>query len=190
MLGSIPQEALVKNCKNHKMNTILSFLLFFFFFYCYFSSFVSIDIYIYTYSSNYLRCVPFTTAKLAKGGWLIALVPYHLKALNVLESIKLMQFGFGWVSWWNIVCLQIFVWKSFLLFLFLVVFINKTRKSYKHTDCFHFTQITDKNLQFPFKNWRFSSFTMFLLHSWSSVDADFCISPAYLTSGMKQSFWF
>ena len=23
----------------------------------------------------------------------------------------------------------------------------------EHTDCFHFTQITDKNSQFPFKNW-------------------------------------
>ena len=31
---------------------------------------------------------------------------------------------------------------------------TRTRKSY-WTHYFHFTQITDKNLQFPFKNWRF-----------------------------------
>ena len=34
----------------------------------------------------------------------------------------------------------------------------------EHTDYFHFTQITDKNLQFSFKNWQFSTFTTFLLH--------------------------
>ena len=59
-----------------------------------------------------------------------------------------------------------------------------------HTDYFHFTQITDKNSQFYFRNWRFSTFTMFSLHSWSSVDAEFCISSANVTSGTKQSFWF
>ena len=64
---------------------------------------------------------------------------------------------------------------------------TRTRKSY-WTHYFHFTQITDKNLQFPFKNWRFSTFTTFSLHSWSSVDADFCISSAYVTSGTKRSF--
>ena len=47
-----------------------------------------------------------------------------------------------------------------------------------------------KNSQFPFKNWQFSTFTLFSLHSWSSMNADFCISSAYVTSGMKQSFWF
>ena len=31
---------------------------------------------------------------------------------------------------------------------------------------------------------------MFSLHLWRSVDADFCISLAYVMSGMKQSFWF
>ena len=60
----------------------------------------------------------------------------------------------------------------------------------EYTDCFHFTQLTDKNLQFPFKSWRFSTFTTFLLHSSSSVDADFCIFLAYVMSGTKWSFWF
>ena len=64
---------------------------------------------------------------------------------------------------------------------------TRTRKSY-WTHYFHFTQITDKNLQFPFKNWWFSTFTTFSLHSWSSVDADFCISSSYVTSGTKRSF--
>ena len=35
----------------------------------------------------------------------------------------------------------------------------------EHNDYFHFTQITDKNLQFSFKNWQFSMFTAFSLHS-------------------------
>ena len=52
----------------------------------------------------------------------------------------------------------------------------------KHTDRFHFTQITDKTLQFSFKNWQFSTFTTFSLYSWGSLDADFCISSAYVTS--------
>ena len=30
---------------------------------------------------------------------------------------------------------------------------NGSRRVTEHTDCFHFTQITDKNLLFPFKNW-------------------------------------
>ena len=60
----------------------------------------------------------------------------------------------------------------------------------KHTNRFHFTQITNKNLQFPFTNWRFSTFTTFSLYSQSSVDAGFCISLAYVTSGTKRSFWF
>ena len=52
-----------------------------------------------------------------------------------------------------------------------------------------YTQITDKNSQFPFKNWRFSTFTTFSLHSWSSVDADFCISSScYVMSGTRRSF--
>ena len=42
---------------------------------------------------------------------------------------------------------------------------TRTRKSYR----------TYKKLQFPFKNWHFSTFTTLSLHSWSSVDADFCI---------------
>ena len=54
---------------------------------------------------------------------------------------------------------------------------------------FLFTQITEKNLQFLFKNRRFSTFTTFSLDSWSSVDADFCISAAYATSGTIRSFW-
>ena len=58
------------------------------------------------------------------------------------------------------------------------------------TDCFHFIQITEKNLQFPFKNWQFSTFTTFSLHSWSSVDPDFYISSACGMSGTKQSFCF
>ena len=33
----------------------------------------------------------------------------------------------------------------------------------KHTDCFHITQITDKNMQFTFKKLRFSTFTTFSL---------------------------
>ena len=32
----------------------------------------------------------------------------------------------------------------------------------EHNDYFHFTQITDKNLQFSFKNWQFSMFTAFM----------------------------
>ena len=40
----------------------------------------------------------------------------------------------------------------------------RVMKSYR-TYYFHFTEITDKNLQFSFKNWRFSTFTTFLLHS-------------------------
>ena len=60
----------------------------------------------------------------------------------------------------------------------------------EHMDCFHFTQITGKNLQFPFKYWQFSRFTTFSFHSWSSVDADFYISLAYVMSEMKQFFWF
>ena len=63
----------------------------------------------------------------------------------------------------------------------------RIKKSYR-TYYFHFTQITDKNSQFSFKNQRFSTFTTFSHHSWSSVDADFCISSAYVTSGMKRSF--
>ena len=85
-----------------------------FFYYCYyFSSFVSIYIYIYTCSFNYLGCVPFTTAKLGNCGCLIALVPYHLKALNALESIKLMQclalvkLAGGIYSLFANICLQI-----------------------------------------------------------------------------------
>ena len=35
----------------------------------------------------------------------------------------------------------------------------------EHMDCFHFSQITNKNAQFPFKNLQFSTFTMFSLHS-------------------------
>ena len=34
----------------------------------------------------------------------------------------------------------------------------------EHSDCFHFTQINNKNLQFPFKNGQFSTFTTVLLH--------------------------
>ena len=49
--------------------------------------------------------------------------------------------------------------------------------------------MVDKNSQFSFKNSWFSTFTMFLLHSWSSVDADFCISSAYGMSGMKRSLF-
>ena len=60
----------------------------------------------------------------------------------------------------------------------------------KHTDYFHFTQITYKNSQFAFKYWRFSTFTTFSLHSWSSQDANFCIPSAYVMSGTKRSFWF
>ena len=55
---------------------------------------------------------------------------------------------------------------------------------------FHFAQITDKNLQFSFKNWQFSTFTTFLLHLPSSVDADFYTSSAYVMSGTKHSFHF
>ena len=65
----------------------------------------------------------------------------------------------------------------------------RVKKSYR-TYYFHFTQITDKNSQFSFKNQRFSTFTTFSHHSWSSVDADFCISSAYVTSGTKQYFSF
>ena len=61
----------------------------------------------------------------------------------------------------------------------------RIKTSYR-TYYFHFTQLTDKNWQFSFKNWQFSTFTMFLLHSWSSMDADFHISLAYVTSGTKQ----
>ena len=43
---------------------------------------------------------------------------------------------------------------------------------------------------FFFKNWRFSTFTTFSLLSWGSVDEDFCISSASVTSGTKQSFCF
>ena len=32
------------------------------------------------------------------------------------------------------------------------------------TDCCHFTQKTEKNLQFPFKNGQFLTFTIFFLH--------------------------
>ena len=39
------------------------------------------------------------------------------------------------------------------------------KKVIEHTDCFHFTHITDKNLQFPLKNWQFSTFTTVSLHS-------------------------
>ena len=70
-----------------------------------------------------------------------------------------------------------------------VVKSTKIKKSYR-IYYFHFTQITDKNSQFSFKNWRFSTFTTFLLHSWNSVDADLCISSAYVMSGTKQSFCF
>ena len=66
---------------------------------------------------------------------------------------------------------------------------TRTRKGYR-TYCFHFTQITDKNLQFPFKNWQFSRLTRFLFHSGSSMDADFCISLDYVMSRMKWCFWF
>ena len=38
------------------------------------------------------------------------------------------------------------------------------RRVIEHTDYSHFTQITDKNLQFSFKNWQFSTFTTFSLH--------------------------
>ena len=55
----------------------------------------------------------------------------------------------------------------------------KSRRIIEHTDYFYFTQIPDKNLQISFKNWRFSTFTTFSLHWWSSVDA-----------GTKQSFCF
>ena len=58
----------------------------------------------------------------------------------------------------------------------------------EHTDSFHFTQITDKNLQFPFENERFSTFTTFSVHSQSSMDADFCILSAYVMSVTKRSF--
>ena len=64
------------------------------------------------------------------------------------------------------------------------------RRVIEHTDCFHLTQITDKNSQFPLRNWWLSTFTTFLLHLWSSVDADFCISSVYVTSGTKQLFCF
>ena len=50
--------------------------------------------------------------------------------------------------------------------------------------------MTDKNPQFSFKNWRFLTFNTFSLRLWSSVDADFCISSAYVTSGTKRSFCF
>ena len=40
----------------------------------------------------------------------------------------------------------------------------RIKKSHR-TYYFHFTQITDKNSQFSFKNWRFSTFTTFSLHS-------------------------
>ena len=50
--------------------------------------------------------------------------------------------------------------------------------------------MSDKNSQFPFKNWQFSTFTVFPFNSWSSLDADFCISSDYATSVTKQSFWF
>ena len=65
----------------------------------------------------------------------------------------------------------------------------RIKTSYR-TYYFHFTQLTDKNWQFSFKNWQFSTFTMFLLHLWSSMDADFRISLAYVTSGTKQFFCF
>ena len=41
---------------------------------------------------------------------------------------------------------------------------------------FYFTQVTDKKSQFSFKNWWFTTFTTFSLHSWSSLEADFGIS--------------
>ena len=46
-----------------------------------------------------------------------------------------------------------------------------------HTDCFHFTQTTHKNSQFPIKNWPFSTFTMFSLHLWSSVQIFVFLQP-------------
>ena len=64
------------------------------------------------------------------------------------------------------------------------------KETIEHTEFFHFTQITEKKLQFPFKNWQFPTFTSFSLHSWNSVDADFCISSACVTSGRKRSIWF
>ena len=48
------------------------------------------------------------------------------------------------------------------------------------TDCFHLIQITNKNSQFIFKTWWFSTFTTFLLHSWNRINADFCISWGFL----------
>ena len=60
----------------------------------------------------------------------------------------------------------------------------------EHTDCFHFPQITNKNSKFTFRRLQFSTFTTSSLHLWRSVDADFFISLAYVTSGKKSSFWF
>ena len=58
-----------------------------------------------------------------------------------------------------------------------------TRRAY----CFRFTRITDKKSQFAFKNLQFSTFATFLFRSLSSLDADFCISSAYVTSGTKRT---
>ena len=63
-------------------------------------------------------------------------------------------------------------------------------KKILRTYYFHFFEITDKNLQFSFKNWSFSIFTTFLLHSSSSMVAYFCNFSAYLASGTKWSFCF
>ena len=41
---------------------------------------------------------------------------------------------------------------------------STTVKKDYNADCCQFTQITDKNLQSPFKNWQFSTFNKFSLH--------------------------
>lgn len=99
------------NIKLQCMNKILSFICFafslFIYFYfaffdycCYsFSSFICIyvQINIQLWRLYYLRCVPVTTAKLAKGGQLIVINSYLLTTLNavklyfVQEEMKVMQ---------------------------------------------------------------------------------------------------
>ena len=44
------------------------------------------------YSFNYIGCVPFTAAKLTKGGWFSILVSSLSKALNTLGNLSKEMF--------------------------------------------------------------------------------------------------
>ena len=66
-----------------------------------------------------------------------------------------------------------------------------SRRGIEHTDCFYCTQRTNEthNLPLQFQKVAIFNITTFSLHLWTSVDADFCISLANVTSGVKSDIF-